>query len=225
MTGRRGKSAWPVVAAVYLYDKPFLRLYIKFKGVKRMNEETKKQVKDSETQVIQTEQDNAPKDENLGALLAQLNDLRKNTVSKEEYDKIKEENAALFNAVLNGETIETKQEKKRTVDEIRKDLFNKNTTKTNLDYVKKSLELRNAILEQDNVDIFVNTDRFNQLSPSAIEEEKKGAEAVANVLQHCVDSAKDNPAMFNMAIADVLKDAPRVKNSAATQRTMKFRKQ
>ena len=190
-----------------------------------MNEETKNQVRDDETQVIQPEQNNAPEDGNLGALLAQLNELRKNTVSKEEYDKIKEENAALFNAVLNGETIETKQEKKRTVDEIRKDLFNKNTTKTNLDYVKKSLELRNAILERDKVDIFVNTDRFNQLSPSAIEEEKKGAEAVANVLQHCVDSAKDNPTMFNMAIADVLKDAPRVKNSTTTQQTMKFRKQ
>ena len=75
--------------------------------------------------------------------LSAIKDLKKNSVNREEYDKLKAENKRLLDTIVNGQDVEVEEEPKyRDVGEIREELFNHEHN--NLDYVKLALELRNS---------------------------------------------------------------------------------
>lgn len=121
--------------------------------------------------------------------VAVVQELRDNTVSKDEYNKLKSENQKLFKALAAGEKIAQETTPKKSIDELRKDV---RTAQTSLDGIKASLALREAVLEKSGEDIFVPHGR----KIMATDEDEAAAKRVAETFQQWVDASNDDPVMF-----------------------------
>ena len=120
--------------------------------------------------------------------------LKENSVSREDYDKVVNENKAILESVVNGAAASTNQEEekqKRSLSEIRKELFS-DKEKTNLHYVELALELRERTIEEGGIDPFLPIGKDIVIQNSDVE----SAERVAKVLQECVDTAQGDSAIF-----------------------------
>ena len=120
-----------------------------------------------------------------------IKDLKANSVSKSEYEKLQEENKQLINALANGETITTTVEvEKPSLAELRANLMKEE--QTNLEFIKNALALRTAVIEQEGYDPFVP--RGSQYAPTA--EDEVIAQKVADIYQECVDYANGDSQLF-----------------------------
>ena len=148
-------------------------------------EEEKKAVSGTESQ-IDTNQD----------YISALNEMKKNTVSKEAYDKLREDNKKLLDTIVSGQSLEQTEVKQEVdVDALRKELFGKSRRDlSNLEYVDKALQLRKALMEKGEQDPFVM--KAGRTSSPEAEDFKKG-ERVASFLQECVDIADGNDSVFD----------------------------
>lgn len=137
--------------------------------------------------------------------IAALAEMREKTVSKELYAKLKEENAQLLRSLINGETIEAEATSTAPdVDQLRKDLFGGEGQFTNLEYVTKALELRDAVIEQGRPDPFLPIG--HQIAPTPADLE--AATRVAKVLQECVDAAEGDSDLFTSLLMRETVDTP-----------------
>ena len=133
--------------------------------------------------------------------LEAIKNLKENTVDKAKYEQSEAERKRLLNMVVNGQTVDVPEEPKhREVSVIRNELFNKEHS--NLDYVKLSLELRNALIAEGQPDPFLPVGR--QISPTRDDEEI--AEKVAQVYQECVDFAEGDSELFTNELMRRTKD-------------------
>ena len=150
-----------------------------------MTEEINNAVSGTESQ-IDTNQD----------YISALKEMKKNTVSKEAYDKLRADNKKLLDTIVSGQSLEQTEVKEEVdVDALRKELFGKSRKDlSNLEYVDKTLQLRKALMEKGEQDPFVMK-AGRTSSPEA--EDFKKAERVASVLQECVDIADGNADVFN----------------------------
>lgn len=128
-----------------------------------------------------------------------IQELKANSVSRDEYNKIKEENKKLLDTLVSGGQIEV-EEKPVDLKELRNDLFNKQN-QTNLEYVEKTLKLREELMKRGEKDPFLG----NSIN-GYTEEDIAIANRVANGLQHCVDVANGNSAMFNAELERIMVD-------------------
>lgn len=144
-----------------------------------------------ETQSV-SEQTNVA--DNSSNYIEALKEMKANTVDKESYLKLKEENKQLLDSLVKGETIEAaQQEQKESIEELRNKLFGtKHKDLTNLEFVSDALKLRTALMEDGQIDPFVPVG--NKIKPTDDDFEK--AEKVAKALQECVDYAEGNPDVF-----------------------------
>ena len=128
--------------------------------------------------------------------ISALNEMKKNTVSKEAYDKLRADNKKLLDTIVSGQSLEQTEVKEEVdVDALRKELFGKSRRDlSNLEYVDKALQLRKALMEKGEQDPFVMK-AGRTSSPEA--EDFKKAERVASVLQECVDIADGNDSVFD----------------------------
>ena len=133
--------------------------------------------------------------------IKEIQDLRNNTVSKEDYDKVVAENKRYLKALIDGQQVKSAAEPV-DVDALRKELFGGNVELDNLTYCKKALELRDAILEQEGTDIFVGSG--SKLTPT--EEDYAAAQRVADVMQSCIDSADGNSDVFTAHLMSMTND-------------------
>ena len=124
--------------------------------------------------------------------ISAINELKNNTVSKEEYEQVVNDNKKLLSALIEGGSIE-QETPPVDINQLRSDLFNSDKKDlNNLDFVTKSLQLRKAIIDGGGVDPFVPQSR----QFSATSEDFDRAENVAKILQDCVDYAEGNPEVF-----------------------------
>lgn len=133
-----------------------------------------------------------------------INEMKKNTVSKDLYAKLQEENKQLLDTIVNGNyhTDEEEQVKDEPVDldAIRQEMFSGNCS--NLKYAEDALKLREEILKKNNVDIFLP-------HGSHIQPTKEDVESVRNVvscLQHCIDEADGDSSIFTLELQKYLQD-------------------
>lgn len=140
-------------------------------------------------------------DENVDYLEA-INTLKETTVPKEQYSKLKEENKRLLDALVSGEQIEVETETPVDVAELRKSLFNGDKELSNLEYVTKALELRKALIDKGERDLFLPVG--NQITDTA--EMISKAQNVADVLQECVNFAQGDSGIFTAQLQRILKD-------------------
>lgn len=131
-----------------------------------------------------------------------VKNLKENSVSKEEYDRVLSENKKLADTIANGGGMKSvKEVAKPTIDELRKNYLKPN--QTNLEYAKNVLALRNAIIEKKpNEDPFLP--KGHELNPT--EFDRISAQSVADCLQECIDIADGNSESFTIALQNRMED-------------------
>ena len=122
-----------------------------------------------------------------------IREMKQNSVSKEAYEKLKEENKQLLDSLINGKQVEIKQTKEPVdVAMLRKKLFNDTQPLSNLDYASNALELRDALIEQGEMDPFLPYGQ--NISPT--DEDIQKAEKVATIMRECIEYAEGDSELF-----------------------------
>ena len=136
--------------------------------------------------------------------VAAIAELKEKSIPREQYTKLKEENAKLLKALINGEALEgVAQDAGPDIDELRKELFSGEAELTNLEYVQKALALREALIAQDKPDPFLPYGE--KIAPT--DDDIAAANKVAKVLQDCVDYAAGDSSIFTSELQRVMIDA------------------
>lgn len=134
-------------------------------------------------------------------VLAEIESLKANSVPKADYDKAVAEKNKYLKALIDGTQIEASTAEPVDVDALRKELFSGEEL-DNLTYCKKALELRNALIERDGIDIFVGGG--SKFSPT--DEDYIAAQKVADAMQACIDDADGNSSVFTAKLMSVTND-------------------
>lgn len=123
----------------------------------------------------------------------QIAQLKQNTVSKTEYEKLRADHKKALDALVNGGQL-TPEETEKPVDKdaLRKELFNEGCSLSNLEYWQKTLQLRKAIIDEGGTDPFLPYG--SKIAPTVEDVEK--ANTVAEVVQECIDYADGDSRIF-----------------------------
>lgn len=142
------------------------------------------------------EEENVVVEDNTADYIAQIKNLKENSVSRDDYDKLKADNKKLIDALANGTQLEGKVEPKvsavEKINECRKKLFSKGSDLTNLEYCKTAVELRDALIEKGERDPFLP---FGH-DVVATDSDYESANRVANVMKECIDYADGDSDIF-----------------------------
>lgn len=134
-----------------------------------------------------------------------INELKQNTVSKEEYNKVKAEKDKYLKALIEGSQVADEKKEPVDVDALRKSLFTEDLD--NLTFAKKALELRDELIDKQGIDIFVG--RGNKYAPTQADYE--AAQRVADAFQSCVDVADGDSEIFTRELMRITNDvAPQI---------------
>ena len=134
-----------------------------------------------------------------------INELKQNTVSKEEYNKVKAEKDKYLKALIEGSQVADEKKEPVDVDALRKSLFTEDLD--NLTFAKKALELRDELIDKQGIDIFVG--RGNKYAPTQTDYE--AAQRVADAFQSCVDVADGDSEIFTRELMRITNDvAPQI---------------
>ena len=134
--------------------------------------------------------------------VAAINELKANSVSKTEYQKLHAQHKKLLDAYVSGKEIDVQPEKPVDVNELRKKLFNKDSQMSNLEYIDTSLKLRNTLIEKGERDPFLPIGSHVNETPEMDDK----AQAVADLLQDCVDFADGDSGVFTARYQSMVKD-------------------
>ena len=134
----------------------------------------------------------------------EIQNLKENTVSKDQYEKKCEENRKLIQSLANGTPLPGAEQEppKPSIDELRKKLANGDQL-SNLEYVKTVLALRNSLIEKGEQDPFVP--QGANVKPEATD--WATAQRVADAFQSCVDYADGDSDIFTTELMRITKDS------------------
>lgn len=137
----------------------------------------------------------APEDKNL---LEAYNELKENSISKKEYERVLKRNEDLTQALIKNDKLDKDDEPKEPnmakIKRLTNELYSdKRGSMTNLEYCQKTVELRDAIIAEGGRDPFLPTSGENKDSYA----NQQTAEKVANGLRKMVDDANGSPEAFN----------------------------
>lgn len=132
-------------------------------------------------------------------------EMRKSMVSKEEYNKVMEENKQLVDALVSGKQIELPEpEPEVDLNALRSKIFNTDGNDiTDLEYAETVLALREELIKRGELDPFVT--KSHDYVPTQADYDD--AENVAKALQYAVDVANGNPGLFRSAFQDCIVDS------------------
>lgn len=149
----------------------------------------------SEEEREQQNPDNEP-EMNAKEYINQINDLKEKTVSREEYERIKNDNKELAKALINGTGAIipgiTKPEEKPDLDDLRKKLFTKKS-KNDLEYFTNLLALRDGVMADGQPDPFLPINREFR----ATAQDEADAERIATQIKEAIEYADGDPAVFS----------------------------
>lgn len=129
-----------------------------------------------------------------------INELKQNTVSKEEYNKVKAEKDKYLRALIEGSQVADEKKEPVDIDALRKSLFTEDLD--NLTFTKKALALRNELIDKEGIDIFVG--KGNKYVPTQADYES--AQRVADAFQSCVDIADGDSEIFTRELMRITND-------------------
>ena len=126
--------------------------------------------------------------------IAEIQKLKANTVSIDDYNRLKADNKKLINALASGETIDSTESSnpEKNINELRNKLLKNGNSLNNLDYVKTAVDLRDALIAQGQQDPFLPYGEG--VLPTA--EDVECANRVASVFKECIDYADGDPDIF-----------------------------
>lgn len=147
-----------------------------------------------------------------------LKEMKQNSVSKEAYQKLKDENRQLLDSLINGSQIDIQQMKPEITDEyvngLRKKLFNPDEGLSNLEYAKTAIELRDALLEKGEIDPFLPVG--HNITPT--DEDYVKADRVGQVLKECIDYANGDSELFTNELMRRTNDSMPLRSAAKNNR-------
>lgn len=142
------------------------------------------------------EEENVVVEDNTNDYIAQIKNLKENSVSKDDYNKLKADNKKLIDALANGTQLEGKVEPKvsavENINNLRKKLFSEGSNLSNLEYCKTAVELRDALIEKGERDPFLP---FGH-DVVATDSDYESANRVATVMKECIDYADGDSDIF-----------------------------
>lgn len=122
-----------------------------------------------------------------------IKEMKANSVSKDAYIKLQEENKKLLESLVQGETIETPKaaatEEKVDLAALREHL---SEAESPIDYCKTSLKLHEETLKQTGVNDYLPNGK--KIRPTKEDEEK--AELFINTIKECIDYADGDDQLF-----------------------------
>ena len=135
-----------------------------------------------------------------------IEEMRRNSVSKEEYDKLRGERNSLLQSLSRGEYITTQPSReKKDIDELRRNLAKPD--QTNLEYWTNAMTLRETLMEEGKPDPFIPVGRQIQAS----ETDKASAQRVADGIMYCIEKSEGNPALFTSYLQQITVEPPEVR--------------
>lgn len=136
--------------------------------------------------------------------IAAIEELKATTVSRDAYNKLRNENKQLLDALVSGQQLpQTQTEEKPSVEDLRNKLFaTDGNDLSNLEYVKTALSLRNSLIEAGERDPFLPYGDKVDITSDQIDT----AEKVANALQEMVDFAEGDSGVFTAEYQRRVKD-------------------
>lgn len=153
-----------------------------------------------------SQQENVEQDTNN--YIEALREMKANSVNKAAYDKLKEENKQLLDALINGGQVTQELQKEPVdIDSLRKKLFGGEAELSNLDYMKTALELREALLDQGSPDPFLPYGQ--NIAPT--DEDIRTADRVAEAIKSCIDYADGDSEIFTNELQRIMVDTSPVK--------------
>lgn len=133
--------------------------------------------------------------------IAAIEELKASTVSRDAYNKLRNENKQLLDALVSGKELPQEPTKKPTPDELRKKLFG-GEDMSNLEYVETALSLRNSLIEAGERDPFLPYGDKVDITSEQID----AANKVAAGLQEMVDFAEGDSGVFTAEYQRRVKD-------------------
>ena len=131
-----------------------------------------------------------------------IKEIKANSVPRDEFEALEKEKKDLLKALIEGGQIDQQTAKgKPDIKALRAELFNEDNKLTNLEYAKKALALRAAVLEETGQDIFLPYGA--NISPTPADSE--AAEKVANAFQSCIDYADGDSQLFTQELQRITK--------------------
>ena len=143
----------------------------------------------------ENENENVVVEDNTNDYIAQIKNLKENSVSKDDYNKLRLDNKRLIDALANGtqmDVVEPKTSAVEKINECRNKLFAKENNLNNLEYCKTAVELREALIENGDRDPFLPYGHNVLATESDIE----SANRVATVMKECIDYADGDSNIF-----------------------------
>ena len=135
--------------------------------------------------------------------IATIAEIRKNSVSKTEYEKLRQENRNLLQTLAEGGQIKSVENKPEVdINALRKELFTENSGLNNLEYISKTLELRDALIESGEADPFLPISSKN----APTNEEIMQAEKVADAFRSCLEYADGDSQIFTQELMRITAD-------------------
>lgn len=146
--------------------------------------------------IPENENENVVVEDNTNDYIDQIKKLKENSVSKDDYNKLRLDNKRLIDALANGTQLEGKVEPKidavENINNLRKKLFSKGSNLDNLEYCKTAVELRDALIENGERDPFLP---FGH-NVVATDSDHETANRVATVMKECIDYADGDSDIF-----------------------------
>ena len=125
--------------------------------------------------------------------IAEIQKLKASTVSIDDYNRLKNDNKKLINALATGEGVATAApEPEKNINELRNKLLKDGSNMNNLEYVQAAVELRDALIAQGQRDPFLPYGEG--VLPTA--EDIECANRVASVYKECIEYADGDPDIF-----------------------------
>ena len=134
-------------------------------------------------------------EDNTNDYIAQIKKLKENSVSKDDYEKLRADNKRLIDALASGtqmDVVESKVSTAENINNLRKKLFSKESNLSNLEYCDTALQLRDALIETGEKDPFLPFGHNVVTTESDIET----ANRVATVMRECIDYADGDSDIF-----------------------------
>ena len=100
--------------------------------------------------------------------------------------------------------VPAQQSERPNIKELRSELFSEDNQMSNLEYVTKALQLRNAVIAEGGADPFLPIGPHVEIT----EELSAKAERSAQVFQECIDLARGDSGVFTAELQRRMRDLP-----------------
>lgn len=140
-----------------------------------------------------------------------IQDLKENSVPKDKYNELEEENARLLKALIDGDQVnvqqaETEGDINDKISKLHKKMFVEDYQGTDLDYCQDALELREAIMERDGEEADIFLPRGHNVLVT--DYDRQAAKRVAEKMQYAIDNANGSNKLFIALLQNEIVDDP-----------------